>query len=81
MLLPELTRTFIFVNLLLAYNFVYEWNVQKFPTVFGNVAYPWHFGTDPDPRIRTYLWLTDPVLDPAIFISDLQDGNFKLIIN
>ncbi len=34
---------------------------------------PWHFGTDPDPRICT--WLSDPALDPALFISDLQDAN------
>jgi hypothetical protein len=29
------------------------------------------FGTDPD----THLWLTDPDLEPVIFVSDLQDSN------
>ncbi len=31
------------------------------------------FGMDPDPC----LWLTEP--DPAIFVSDLRDGNLKII--
>jgi hypothetical protein len=26
------------------------------------------------------LWLTDPVLDPAIFVSDIQDGRQQKII-
>jgi hypothetical protein len=26
-----------------------------------------------------YLWLTDSDPDPAIFVSDLQDGNLKKI--
>ncbi len=43
-----------------------------------SVADPWHLGTDADP----YLWLTDPdptpTPDPAIFVSDLQEGNKKL---
>jgi hypothetical protein len=30
------------------------------------------FGTDPDPRIHTLS--TDPAPDPAIFVSDRQDG-------
>ncbi len=30
-----------------------------------SVADPWQFGTDPDP-------------DPAIFVSDVKDGNKKL---
>ncbi len=46
-------------------------------TAQTSVADPWHFGTDPDP----HLWLrdrdSDP--DPNIFVSDLQDGNWKLI--
>ncbi len=29
---------------------------------------PWHFGTNPD-----------PTPDPAVFVSDLQDGNYRLI--
>jgi hypothetical protein len=37
------------------------------------VVNPWHFGTDSDPHLR----LMDP--DPAIFVSDLQDGNKKLL--
>ncbi len=41
----------------------------------SSVADPWYFGMGPDPRIHTYLWRTD--LDPAIFVSDLQDGNKK----
>jgi hypothetical protein len=42
----------------------------------------WHFGMDPDPRIRTVPLtnITDPVLDPAIFVSDIQDGNKKLLV-
>ncbi len=44
-------------------------------------ADPWHFCSDPDPRIRN-LWLTDPTpdLDPAIFVSDLQDSNKKVFL-
>ncbi len=37
---------------------------------------PWHFGTDPDPRMRTtvpYHWLTDP----ALFVSGFQDVSKK----
>ncbi len=44
----------------------------------GSVAYPWHFGVDPDPRIHA-LWLKDPDpdSDPTVFIIDLQDANKK----
>jgi hypothetical protein len=31
--------------------------------------------TDPDP----HLWLTDPDPDPAIFVSDLQEWQLKII--
>jgi hypothetical protein len=41
--------------------------------VSSNVADPWHFDTDPDPRIHA----SDP--DSAIFVIDLQDANKKLI--
>ena len=38
------------------------------------------FDMDPDP----HLWLTDPdsdpAADPAIFVSDLQDGNKKVFV-
>ncbi len=36
--------------------------------VTTSAAYPWHVGTDPD---------TDA--DPAIFVSDFQVGNLKII--
>ncbi len=39
------------------------------------VLEPWHFGTDPDADSDPYLWLTDPVTDPDIFVSDIQDAN------
>ncbi len=29
----------------------------------ASVPDPWHIGTDPDPRISRYLWLTDPAPD------------------
>ncbi len=48
-----------------------------------SVADLWHFGTDPDPRIRPRLTngldsYSDP--DVAIFVSDLQDSNLLKII-
>jgi hypothetical protein len=36
----------------------------------GSVPDPYHFGPDPDLRIRT----ADPDPDPAILVSDLQDA-------
>jgi hypothetical protein len=50
--------------------------------VAGSVADPRNFGTDPDPRIRTYDLCMDmdsdpdADLDPAIFVSGLQDVSF-----
>ncbi len=38
----------------------------------GSVVDPWQFGTNPDPG---YLWLTDPALDPAIYVNDIEDDN------
>ncbi len=42
----------------------------------GSVPDPWHFGTDP----YYCLCLTDPAPDPALFVSDLQDANKKLLL-
>ncbi len=47
------------------------------PQIIKQVVYPWHFGTDLDPRICTSDQ-TDPASEPTIFVSDLQDGNKKL---
>jgi hypothetical protein len=51
-----------------------------------SVTDPRHFGVDPypdlDPRIHAsayWIW-PDPDPDPAIFVSDLQDANKKLLL-
>jgi hypothetical protein len=50
-------------------------------TVNSVPADQWHFGADPDPRIRTFD-LTDPAPDPGqIFVSDLQDANKKVFMH
>ena len=41
--------------------------------LLSSVADPWYFGTDPDPD-------PDPSPDPAIFVTDLQDGYFFLLL-
>jgi hypothetical protein len=47
-----------------------------------SVPDPCLFSTDsdphPDPRIRTFAWLTDPdaeAPDPALFVSEQKDAN------
>ncbi len=38
-----------------------------------SVGDPWHFGADPDPRIRTYEMDPDPTPAPTPFFSDFKD--------
>jgi hypothetical protein len=49
--------------------------------IASSVADPRNFGTDPD--ADSFLWLMDPDadLDPAIFVSDLQDVHKKLFFS
>jgi hypothetical protein len=50
----------------------------------GSVVNPWHFGVDPDPDPWIHAsdkWIRIRILDPdpAIFLTNLQDANKKLI--
>ncbi len=61
-----------------------------FAFLFTSVADPWHFGTNPDPQIRTSEWrirmrirearkhtYPDPVADPDPFTSFFKDKVIK----
>ncbi len=48
--------------------FKYVCRLNKGTITWTSVVDPWHFGTDPDPR----LWPVDP--DPVIFVLDIQDA-------
>ncbi len=67
-----------------AYPAIIQWRNKALKPVFRSVADPWNFGTDPGSAsgsAEPYLWLMDPNPDedPAIFVSNRQDANKKLI--
>jgi hypothetical protein len=48
----------------------------SFCQCYGPITSGYRYGSGSSDQ---YLWLTDQALDPALFVSDLQDANIKLI--